>query len=73
MGINDRGDIVGRTTDAAGVNRGYILRDGEYHVLDLPGAKGTIFVYINARGELVGQFTGADNKTRGFKMSVRWH
>jgi hypothetical protein len=41
-------------------------------VLDVPGAKATIFVYINARGDMVGQFTGADNKTRGFKMSVRW-
>ena len=72
LGINERGDIVGRTTDAAGVNHGYILRNGEYHVLDVPGAKATIFVYINARGDMVGQFTGADNKTRGFKMSVRW-
>jgi hypothetical protein len=72
LGINERGDIGGPTTDAAGVNYGYILRDGEYHVLDVPGAKATIFVYVNARGDMVGQFAGADNKTRGFKMSVRW-
>jgi hypothetical protein len=72
LGINERGDIVGRTTDAAFVTHGYILRDGAYHVLDVPGAKATNVVYINAQGDMVGQFTGADNKTRGFKMSVRW-
>jgi hypothetical protein len=55
LGINERGDIVGRYDDALRRRHGYILdRHGAYETFDLPDATTTSAIDINARGDIVG-------------------
>lgn len=56
MGINGRGDIVGRYDDANGVAHAYLLRDGVLTTFDYPGAAFTDARGIGPRGEIVGSY-----------------
>jgi uncharacterized membrane protein len=57
-GINPRGDIVGFYVDTAGVQHGFLLKDGEFTTIDFPlaGVRASIANGINAQGEIVGQY-----------------
>jgi uncharacterized membrane protein len=72
LGINERGDIVGRNDDIdddmTRRRHGYILkRHGAYETFDLPDAITTSAIDINARGDIVGFIRRAsDGKTVSF-------
>src|SRR5256885_14311222 len=56
-GINARGDIVGDYNDPNDVTHGFLLRQGAFTTIDVPGAAGTLGGRgINARGDIVGTF-----------------
>ena len=69
-GINARGVIVGSYVDSDGVSHGFLLRDGKFKTIDVPGALENIAARgINARGDIVGSFVGADSVRHGFLRS----
>jgi probable HAF family extracellular repeat protein len=57
LGINNRGVIVGKHTDAAGVDHGF-RRDtrGRFVTIDFPGGVPTQLNKINDHGEIVGRY-----------------
>jgi probable HAF family extracellular repeat protein/YD repeat-containing protein len=57
FGINNRGVIVGKHTDAAGVDHGF-RRDarGRFVTIDVPGGVPTQLTKINDRGQIVGRY-----------------
>jgi uncharacterized membrane protein len=75
-GINQRGDMVGVfayvSADEecspffAGAH-GFLLRDGEFTRIDVPGAAGTEAWSINDDGVIVGRFVNRHGHTRGFR------
>jgi hypothetical protein len=59
FGINDRGTVIGIYVDTDGNQRSFILRDGHFRNIDLPGGVangGTTPLSINDSGEVVGEF-----------------
>jgi probable HAF family extracellular repeat protein len=54
--INDRGQIVGQYDDAGGTTHGYLLSEGSYTTLDVPGSTLTSANGINDRGQIVGHY-----------------
>ena len=62
-GINARGDIVGSYNDAANVQHGFLLQDGNFTTIDFPlvGVRATIANGINPQGEIVGQYVAPIN------------
>ena len=55
--MNNRGQIVGVYTDAQGGRHGFVLEEGVYTPLDVPGATfGTLAYGINDRGQIVGYY-----------------
>ena len=69
-GMNDHGQIVGSYV-AGGTRHGFLLDDGEYRTIDVPGAISTAVNDINNRGEIVGIYTDRHGKGRGFVRSRR--
>jgi len=68
-GINARGDIVGSYTDANDVTHGFLLRDGVFSSIDVPGGAVTIGARgINARGDIVGHFLDANSAGHGYLL-----
>ena len=73
-GINARGDVVGVSCGASPcdfaspVRHGFVLREGELTMIDIPGARVTLVLGINARGSLAG-FYNAIGKQQGFLLS----
>ena len=55
MGINNRDEIVGVWIDSHNVHHGFILSEGRFRTIDLPGATFTNAQGINDRGEIVGR------------------
>ena len=71
-GINERGDVVGVfDTDGCdppfGGARGFLLRDGEFTVIDFPGGSGSDAFGINDDGVIVGRYVDRNGAIRGFK------
>jgi probable HAF family extracellular repeat protein len=64
-GISDRGDIVGSYTDAAKKTHGFLLSNGVFTTIDVPGATITIARGINARGDVVGTYQFVPSKPGG--------
>jgi uncharacterized membrane protein len=63
LGIDDRGDITGRyctrtpcREPGSGDFHGFLLRDGEFTTIDVPGSIETNAWKSNDRGEIVGSF-----------------
>jgi probable HAF family extracellular repeat protein len=68
-GINARGDIVGGYEDAEHVRHGFLLRNGVFSSIDVPGASSTLGARsINARGDIVGNFEGTDGVQHGYLL-----
>lgn len=67
FGINDEGQVVGR----AG-NSGFLLSDGTYQRIDVPGAgpSGTYAQAINNAGQIVGWYYGSDGQQHGFLLDA---
>ena len=72
-GTNERGDVVGVfVTDGCeplfGDSHGFLLRDGEFTVIDFPGAGGGSDAFgINDDGVIVGRYLDRGGRIRGFK------
>ena len=68
MGINNLGDIVGQFT--VGWNwHGYLLHDGVYTQIDMPGEAAALPYGINDRGDIVGTtYLGLDLPDHGFLL-----
>jgi uncharacterized membrane protein len=73
--INERGDIVGffayvNTADdcfAPPPLHGFLLRQGKYTAIDVPGSTSTAALAINDDGEIVGWYVDKNGNTHGFK------
>jgi uncharacterized membrane protein len=74
--INQRGDTVGSFAYInAGDNcyppfveqHGFLLRDGQFTLIDFPGAQVTDAFAINDDGVIVGRYTDPNGRNRGFK------
>jgi uncharacterized membrane protein len=71
-GTNERGDVVG-VFDADGCDvpfgnsHGFVLRDGEFTVIDFPGGRSTDAFGINDDGVIVGRYVDRGGAIRGFK------
>lgn len=66
-GINDKGQIVGHYWN---VNRndtsGFLLDDGEFTSIDVPGTVFTVATAINRHGVIAGYYLGLDGRIHGF-------
>jgi probable HAF family extracellular repeat protein len=78
--INQRGDMVGAfaridSPDACHPpfeeEHAFLLRNGEYTIIDFPGAPSTQPFAINDDGVIVGRFTDAAGRVHGFKATPR--
>ena len=64
-GMNERGDVVGVFCDVApcdftsATNHGFVLQNGELTRIDIPGARVTNVLGINAHGDVAGGYTDA--------------
>jgi hypothetical protein len=63
------GEVVGVFTDSAGNTHGYVLNNGKYTSIDVPGAVFTFAGGGNAQGDVVGQFTNANGVNSAFLLS----
>jgi uncharacterized membrane protein len=61
VGVNDRGDIVGRSF-GAGPGHGFVLHQGTFTTIDVPGAIFTEALGINNRGDIVGDYGNASGE-----------
>ena len=52
--------------DADGNEHGFVLCNGVYTTIDVPGSTATAVFSINAKGEIVGSYDDADGVTHGF-------
>lgn len=74
-GINERGDMVGLYCDTTTPctflltgTHGFLVRDGEFLAVDIPGAAATTAVGINAPGDIVGTYSDG-TRFHGYLMS----
>src|SRR5262245_58454771 len=67
LGINASGQIVGSYYDAAYLHHGFLLDQGGYTTLDVPGANYTHARRINASGQIVGYYF-AGTEGHGFLL-----
>ncbi len=71
--INERGDMVGVYANSPSEcdnfqTHGFLLRNGEYTGIDIPGSIITGVFGINDDGQMVGQFTDKNGKAHGFTV-----
>jgi probable HAF family extracellular repeat protein len=67
--INDRGQIVGRfIIDFSDNEHGYLLSEGIFTRIDVPGSASTVAYGINNRGQIAGVYVDAAGE-RGFVLS----
>ena len=74
FGINARGDVVGTFVDQNFVQHGFLLSKGEFTVLDVPQAQGTVARGIGPDGEIVGNYWLPDDPAvaaRGFLLTKK--
>jgi len=65
VNANSTHAIAGEFDDAAGAH-GFVLRDGAFTQVDVPGASATILSGINARGHLTGIYFDSQGLPHGF-------
>jgi uncharacterized membrane protein len=73
--INERGDMVGVYANSPSEcdnfqTHGFLLRNGEYSGIDIPGSIITGVFGINDDGQMVGQYTDKNGKAHGFKVAM---
>jgi len=66
FGINHGGQIVGEYFDAGGTSHGFLLDNGAFTPIDVPGATGTAAPGINRSGQIVGHFSDAGGTVHGY-------
>jgi uncharacterized membrane protein len=73
--INERGDMVGVYANSPSEcdnfqTHGFLLRNGEYTGIDVPGSIITGVFGINDDGLMVGQYTDKNGKAHGFTVNL---
>jgi uncharacterized membrane protein len=73
--INERGDMVGVYANSPSEcdnfqTHGFVLRNGEYTKIDVPGSIITGVFGINDDGQMVGQYTDKNGKAHGFTVKL---
>jgi probable HAF family extracellular repeat protein len=69
-GINDSGEVVGYySATAGGSASGFLLDDGVYTDIAVPGAVNTYAFGINDQGDIDGSYSGSDGLAHGFLLS----
>ena len=69
-GINNSGVTCGFYIDVNQVNHGWIIFNGVFMPLDVPGSTFTQALGLNNRGQVVGAFTDAGGQTHGFVYTI---
>jgi probable HAF family extracellular repeat protein len=69
-GINNSGVTCGFFIDVNQVNHGWIIYNGIFMPLDVPGSTFTQALGLNNRGQVVGAFTDAGGQTHGFVYTI---
>jgi probable HAF family extracellular repeat protein len=70
QGINNLGQIVGTYDDNGGNTHSFLLSDGVWTTLDIPGTtQGTYAQGINDLGQVVGYYVDSNDQTHGFLYS----
>jgi probable HAF family extracellular repeat protein len=67
-GINDAGAVVGRWSDDA--DHGFILTNGVFTTIDVPGSVQSEARAVNSTGSIVGYYTDADGATHGYLLEA---
>lgn len=68
--INNRGQVVGLSTDMFGLSHSFLLSDGVFQRIDVPAAvEGTAANGLNELDQVVGQFTDINLNTHGFLLT----
>lgn len=74
VGINNRGQLVGRYVDSQGGAHGFLKDQRGFSPIDVPGATATSTFQINDRGQIVGNYSTTSNNTalptRGFMLGA---
>jgi len=66
--INDRGDITGQMIDDNGFAHGFLVRDGQVTLLDVPGATETFALGVNDSGLVAGYWDLLDPNGNGLAV-----
>jgi uncharacterized membrane protein len=75
--INNLGTIVGIASSASalgpelfvpGNTHGYVLRNGQFTLFDVPGAVFTVAIDVNSHGAIVGRYNTPDGKAHGYLL-----
>jgi hypothetical protein len=68
LGVNNYGHVAGAYLGTDGALHGFVLANGTYHALDVPGATQTIGLDIEENGHVTGTYFDA----QGFQHGFRW-
>ena len=66
LSLNDFGQIAGYYVDTNGVFHGFVVSNGRYDILDVPGSLATLATVINNFGQVAGEYYDAAGNRRGF-------
>jgi hypothetical protein len=68
---NDHGVVTGSYTDSAGVQHGFLLKNGSMTTFDYPGSVGvTVGEGINNKGQVSGLWTDSSGNRHGFVLDT---
>lgn len=68
--LTPSGVIVGRYITPEGAQHGFVLKDGKYKTLDVPGGNTSDAAWINASGDIVGTYhAGFGNAAHAYVLS----
>jgi probable HAF family extracellular repeat protein len=66
VGINEKGNVTGGYLDAGGTSHGFVLRNGIFATIDIPGALFVEAGRSNAAGQIAGDYVAEDGIDRPF-------
>src|SRR5579863_5906336 len=67
-GITPSGVIAGRYFSSDHVEHGFVLENGEFTSIDVPGSTFTDLTWINAGGTIVGSYGSVDGTSKGYEL-----
>jgi len=64
--ISAAATAAGRTSFGGDAFHGFVLKDGAYTTVAVPGSTTTLILSINAKGEMVANYEDSDDNDLGF-------